>query len=66
MLLNYDYQYVDGGYYFALGNIDNKFFHSILISVPTDDLEIEQGSVYPLGEKLMKKVELYITYLDEE
>lgn len=65
--MDYDYQYVDGGYYFALQkNRNNKFFHSILIGVPTDDLEIEQGSVYPLGEKLMKKVELYITYLDEE
>ncbi|PZW43939.1 hypothetical protein LX95_00268 [Mesonia algae] len=63
MLLDYDYQYVDGGYYFALGNIDNKFFHIILISVPTDDLEIEQGNVYPFAENTDK---LYITYLDEE
>lgn len=64
MLLNYDYQYVDGGYYFALQkNRNNKFFHSILIGVQIDDLEIEQGNVYPFAENTDK---LYITYLDEE
>jgi len=64
LLLNYDYQYVDGGYYFALQkNRNNKFFHSILIGVQIDDLEIEQGNVYPFAENTDK---LYITYLDEE
>ncbi len=51
------YQYVDGGYYFSLqGNRDNEFFHSILIGISTNDLKIEQGGVYPLGENIPLKI----------
>ncbi|WP_121666097.1 hypothetical protein [Mesonia aquimarina] len=47
------YQYVNGGYYFALqGNRDNENFDSILIGVSTNDLKIEEEGLYPLRENI--------------
>lgn len=46
------YQYVDGGYYFALqGNRRNSLNHLISIAIATENLEIEEGLTYQLRQQ---------------
>ena len=47
------YQFVDGGYHFALqGNRRDELSHKITIALGTNKLEIEQGETYNLFENI--------------
>lgn len=49
---NYFYQYVDGGYYFAMtfNNVFNSNFYSLIVG--TQNKQIHQGETYDLFEKV--------------